>query len=169
MVIKGKIHMFGDNVNTDDIIPAVYLDTTNPVELAKHCMVGIDSTFPDKVASGEIMVANKNFGCGSSREHAPIAIKACGIACVIASSFARIFYRNAINIGLPIIVCPEAVEETKDEDVLEVDTTCGRIKNITTGKIYATAPFPEFMQRLISAGGLMEYVREKQDMAADVN
>jgi len=95
MVIKGKIHMFGDNVNTDDIIPAVYLDTTNPVELAKHCMVGIDSTFPDKVASGEIMVANKNFGCGSSREHAPIAIKACGIACVIASSFARIFYRNA--------------------------------------------------------------------------
>ncbi|MFH1096191.1 MAG: 3-isopropylmalate dehydratase small subunit [Candidatus Desantisbacteria bacterium] len=169
MIIKGKIHRFGDNVNTDDIIPAVYLDTTNPAELAKYCMVGIDPTFPGRVSSGEVMVASKNFGCGSSREHAPIAIKACGIACVIASSFARIFYRNAINIGLPIVVCPEAASETKDEDILEIDTTCGIIKNITTGKSYTTAPFPEFMQRLISAGGLMEYVREKQVSTVGMN
>jgi 3-isopropylmalate/(R)-2-methylmalate dehydratase small subunit len=107
------------------------------------------------------MVANKNFGCGSSREHAPIAIKSCGIACVVAASFARIFYRNAINIGLPIVVCPEAAEESNDEDILEIDTSQGTIKNLTTDKTYTTAPFPEFMQRLISAGGLMEYVKEK--------
>lgn len=161
MVIKGKIHSFGNDVNTDDIIPAVYLDTTEPSELAKHCMVGIDPTFPSKVIFSEIIVANKNFGCGSSREHAPIAIKACGIACVVAASFARIFYRNAINIGLPIVVCPEAAGESNNGDVLEIDTSCGTIKNLTTGKTYTTAPFPEFMQRLISAGGLMEYVREK--------
>ncbi len=161
MVIKGKIHSFGNDVNTDDIIPAVYLDTTEPSELAKHCMAGIDPTFPGRVVSGEIMVANKNFGCGSSREHAPIAIKACGIACVVAASFARIFYRNAINIGLPIVVCPEAATEATDGDVLEVDTAQGTVKNLTTDKTYTTAPFPEFMQRLIAAGGLMEYVKEK--------
>ena len=165
MVIKGKIHSFCNDVNTDDIIPAVYLDTTEPSELAKYCMIGIDPTFPSRVISGEIMVANKNFGCGSSREHAPIAIKACGIACVVAASFARIFYRNAINIGLPIIVCPEAAGESNDGDILEVDTDQGTIKNLTTDKTYATAPFPEFMQRLIAAGGLMEYVRIKNATA----
>lgn len=161
MKIKGKVHKFGDNVNTDDIIPAIYLDTTEPAELAKHCMAGIDTEFYSKVSSGDIIVANKNFGCGSSREHAPIAIKGCGISCVIATSFARIFYRNAINIGLPIIICPEIVNDVSTGDMLEVDTDKGIIKNVNSGKEYNILPFPEFMQELIKVGGLMEYVKRK--------
>jgi 3-isopropylmalate/(R)-2-methylmalate dehydratase small subunit len=161
MKIKGKVHKFGDNVNTDDIIPAIYLDTTEPAELAKHCMAGIDTEFYSKVSSGDIIVANKNFGCGSSREHAPIAIKGCGISCVIATSFARIFYRNAINIGLPIIICPEIVNDVSTGDMLEVYTDKGIIKNVNSGKEYNIFPFPEFMQELIKVGGLMEYVKRK--------
>jgi len=161
MKIIGKVfRKFRSDVNTDEIIPAVYLDTTSPEELAKHCMEGIDKSFANSVQKGDIIIADKNFGCGSSREHAPIAIKACGISCIIAKSFARIFYRNAINIGLPIFECEE-IDNIKKGDILEIESETGKIKNLSSQEEYSTTPFPEFMQQLIELGGLMEYVKKK--------
>ena len=159
MNAKGKVIKYGNNVDTDVIIPARYLNTSDPAELASHCMEDLDDKFRSKVQKGDVMVAGKNFGCGSSREHAPIAIKASGISCVIAETFARIFYRNSINIGLPIIECPEAAEDIKDGDEVEIDFDNGSIKNLTTGKAYQGQPFPEFMQNLISADGLIQYIK----------
>lgn len=155
MKAQGFVHKYGDNVDTDVIIPARYLNTSSHEELAAHCMEDIDKDFVKRVKQGDIIVANKNFGCGSSREHAPIAIKASGISCVIASSFARIFYRNAINIGLPIMECPEAAEDIKGGDELAVDFDTGVIENLTSGKKYKAEPFPEFIQKIIAAGGLL--------------
>lgn len=155
---KGKVHKFGDNVDTDVIIPARYLNSSDPAELATHCMEDIDSDFTQKVQKGDIMVATKNFGCGSSREHAPIAIKASGISCVIAETFARIFYRNAINIGLPIIECPEAAQGISEGDEVEVDFDSGKIYDRTTGDEYQGQAFPPFMQELIDAGGLVNRI-----------
>lgn len=160
MEICGKVFKYGDNVDTDVIIPARYLNTADANELAKHCMEDIDATFVSKVAPGDIMVAGRNFGCGSSREHAPLAIKASGISCVIASTFARIFYRNAINIGLPIMECPEAVDSIAAGDQLSVDLSSGTITDITSGKTFRAEPFPPFMQDLIAAGGLAAYMRK---------
>ena len=157
---KGTVIKYGDNVDTDVIIPARYLATSDPKELAEHCMEDIDTSFVSRVKEGDIMVALKNFGCGSSREHAPIAIKASGISCVIADTFARIFYRNAINIGLPIIECPEAAAEINEGDTVAVDFDAGIITNETTGKTYATQPFPEFMQKIIDDGGLINYINQ---------
>ncbi|MGI6677734.1 MAG: 3-isopropylmalate dehydratase small subunit [Dehalobacterium sp.] len=162
MIIKGKTWKFGANVDTDAIIPARYMNTSVAEELAKHVMEDADPEFSRKVSQGDIIVADKNFGCGSSREHAPIAIKAAGVACVIAPTFARIFYRNAINIGLPILESPEAAADIKEGDIIEVNTDAGVIKNITTGAEYKVQPFPEFMQKLIAAGGLMSYVKERK-------
>jgi 3-isopropylmalate/(R)-2-methylmalate dehydratase small subunit len=159
MMIRGTVHKYGDNVDTDVIIPARYLNTTDPVELASHCMEDIDVDFVKTVRMGDILVACQNFGCGSSREHAPIAIKAAGIACVIARTFARIFYRNAINTGLPILECPEAADGISDGDTVEVDVDTGRIANLTTGLEFQAKPFPPFMREIISAGGLIEYTR----------
>ena len=162
MKAVGKVFRYGDNIDTDVIIPARYLNTSDPKELAMHCMEDIDTSFTVDVRAGDIIVADKNFGCGSSREHAPIAIKASGISCVIAKTFARIFYRNAINIGLPILECPEAVEGIAAGDQVEVDFTKGIITNVTSGSVYTAQPFPEFMQKLIEANGLVEYVRENR-------
>lgn len=162
MKAKGSVFKYGDNVDTDVIIPARYLNTSEPSELAKYCMEDIDPDFVNQVQVGDIMVADKNFGCGSSREHAPIAIKAAGVSCVIAKSFARIFFRNAINIGLPILECEEAVEGINKGDTVEVDFTTGVITNVTTGMNYKAQPFPEFMQKLIEANGLVEYVRKNR-------
>ena len=158
MKYTGNAIKYGDNVDTDVIIPARYLNTSDHAELASHCMEDIDKTFVNRVKSGDIMAAGQNFGCGSSREHAPIAIKASGISLVIAKSFARIFYRNAINIGLAIVECPEAAEEISEGDVVEADLDNGIIRNITTGKEYTTAPFPEFIQKIIANGGLMDSI-----------
>ena len=158
---KGKVYKYGDNVDTDVIIPARYLNSSDPKELALHCMEDIDKDFVNKVQDGDIMVATKNFGCGSSREHAPIAIKASGISCVIADTFARIFYRNAINIGLPIIECPEAAKAISDGDEVEVDFDSGLITDLTTGKSFQGQAFPEFMQKIIDLGGLVNYINEK--------
>lgn len=158
MKAEGKVFKFGSNVDTDVIIPARYLNVPDPAELAKHCMEDIDKEFVDKVSEGDIIVADKNFGCGSSREHAPIAIKAAGVSCVIADTFARIFYRNAINIGLPIIECPEAAKEIEDGDKVEVDFDSGMIYNRTKGTEYQGQAFPEFMQKIISNGGLINYI-----------
>ena len=158
---KGKVFKYGDNVDTDVIIPARYLNSSDPKELAAHCMEDIDKEFVDKVKTGDIMVATKNFGCGSSREHAPIAIKASGISCVIADTFARIFYRNAINIGLPIIECPEAANAISAGDEVEVDFDSGLITDVTTGKNFQGQAFPEFMQKIIDLGGLVNYINEK--------
>lgn len=155
MEVEGKVIKYGDNVDTDVIIPARYLNTSDHAELASHCMEDLDTTFVTRVEKGDIMVAGHNFGCGSSREHAPIAIKASGISLVIAKSFARIFYRNSINIGLPIIECPEAAEDISEGDILEVDCGRGVIRNITTGKTYETLPFPDFIQGIIEDGGLI--------------
>ncbi len=160
MNAKGKVIKYGNNVDTDVIIPARYLNTTDPAELASQCMEDLDEKFTTRVQKGDVMVAGKNFGCGSSREHAPIAIKASGISCVIAETFARIFYRNAINIGLPIIECAEAAQDIKDDDEVEIDFDKGLIKNLTTGKCYQGQPFPEFMQELIAANGLVEYIKK---------
>ncbi|MDE3275611.1 MAG: 3-isopropylmalate dehydratase small subunit [Verrucomicrobiota bacterium] len=160
MEICGKVFKYGDNVDTDVIIPARYLNTADANELAKHCMEDIDASFVSKVAPGDIMVAGRNFGCGSSREHAPLAIKASGISCVIASTFARIFYRNAINIGLPIMECPDAVDSIAAGDQLSVDLSSGTITDITSGKTFKAEPFPPFMQDLIAAGGLAAYMRK---------
>lgn len=159
MNAKGIVHKFGDNVDTDVIIPARYLNTASHKELAAHCMEDIDKEFVNKVNDGDIMVATKNFGCGSSREHAPIAIKASGISCVIASSFARIFYRNSINIGLPIIECPEAAEAINDGDTVSVDYNTGVITDETTGESFKGEPFPEFIQNIIAKGGLINSIK----------
>ena len=161
MIAKGFAHKYGDNVNTDVIIPARYLNTTSHEELASHCMEDIDKEFVHKVNKGDIIVADKNFGCGSSREHAPIAIKAAGVSCVIAETFARIFYRNAINIGLPIIECPEASKGIEDGDEVEVDFDTGMIYNRTKGTEFKGQAFPEFMQKIIQAGGLVNYINSK--------
>lgn len=155
---KGMVFKYGDNVDTDVIIPARYLNSSEPAELAAHCMEDIDREFITKVKPGDIIVANKNFGCGSSREHAPIAIKAAGIACVIAETFARIFYRNAINIGLPIIECPAAARGIAAGDEVEVDFASGAIRNLTKGTGFQGQAFPEFMQKIIAAEGLVNYI-----------
>lgn len=159
MNAKGRVHKFGDNVDTDVIIPARYLNSSDEEWLASHCMEDIDADFAKNVKAGDIMVAEANFGCGSSREHAPIAIKASGISCVIASTFARIFYRNAINIGLAILECDEAAKDIKDGDEVEVDFDSGVISNITTGKTYQAQPFPPFIQNIIKNGGLMNSIK----------
>ena len=161
MILKGKVYKYGADVNTDVIIPARYLSLSDPDELAKHCMEDIDADFLNTVKPGDIIMATTNFGCGSSREHAPLAIKAAGVSCVIAKSFARIFFRNAINIGLPLLECGEAVANTGFGDLLEVDLADGGIKNLTKGKTFNAEPYPEFMSGLISAGGLIEYTRER--------
>lgn len=158
MEAKGYAIKYGDNVDTDVIIPARYLNSSDPAELALHCMEDIDKDFVNKVKKGDIMVGGKNFGCGSSREHAPIAIKASGISCVIAETFARIFYRNSINIGLPIMECPEASREIKEGDEVEVDFDLGIITDKTTGKTYKGQAFPPFMQKIINAEGLINYI-----------
>ena len=157
---KGHVLKYGDNVDTDVIIPARYLNSSDPAELAQHCMEDIDKDFSKRMKKGDIIVASKNFGCGSSREHAPISIKASGISCVIAETFARIFYRNAINIGLPIIDCPEASKGIDDGDEVEIDFNTGIITDITKGTTYQGQAFPEFMQKLIAAGGLVNYINE---------
>lgn len=162
MKLKGKAHKFGADIDTDAIIPARYLNTSDPAELAKHCMEDADKDFMKKMTVGDIIVADKNFGCGSSREHAPIAIKAAGVSCVIAKSFARIFYRNAFNMGLPIFESVEASDSISAGDEVEVDVDSGEIKNISKGETYKAQPIPPFMQELISAGGLMQHVAKKQ-------
>ena len=158
MKAEGRVFKFGSNVDTDVIIPARYLNVPDPSQLAKHCMEDIDVDFVKNVKEGDIIVADKNFGCGSSREHAPIAIKAAGVSCVIAETFARIFYRNAINIGLPIIECPEAAKGIEEGDQVEVDFDSGMIYNKTKGTEYKGQAFPEFMQKIISNGGLINYI-----------
>lgn len=164
MKLKGKAWRFGDDIDTDVIIPARYLVTTDPEELARHCMETLDPDFSKKVSSGDILVAGKNFGCGSSREHAPISIKGLGISCVIARTFARIFYRNAINIGLPILECPEASERIEEGDELEVDLESGKITNLSKGEAYPASPFPPFMREIIKAGGLMPYIARQLNL-----
>jgi len=161
MVIKGRIWKFGDDVDTDAIIPARYLNTSDPGELARHVMEDADAAFPSKVKPGDIIVAGKNFGCGSSREHAPIAIKAAGVQTVIAKSFARIFYRNAFNIGLPIFECPELPEKANEGDEIEVDGDAGTIRLGRTGETFTVKPIPPFMRELIEAGGLVEWTKRK--------
>ncbi|MEA3306080.1 MAG: 3-isopropylmalate dehydratase small subunit [Candidatus Omnitrophota bacterium] len=159
MKIKGIAYKFGNNVNTDDIIPARFLNTTDPKELASHCMEGIRTDFAGKVKKGGLMVAGKNFGCGSSREHAPFSIKSAGISCVIAENFARIFYRNSINIGLPILESKEASRSIREGDEIKIDFKKGVIENITRKKAYKSQSFPDFMQKIITAGGLMNMIR----------
>lgn len=161
MIAKGHVHKYGDNVDTDVIIPARYLNTSKHEELAAHCMEDIDRDFVGRVQPGDIMVAAKNFGCGSSREHAPIAIKASGISCVIASTFARIFYRNAINIGLAILECDEAAREIHAGDEVQVDFDTGVIRDLTTGKDYQAEPFPPFIQNIIQKGGLLNAIADR--------
>lgn len=163
MNTQGKVFKYGDNVDTDVIIPARYLNTPNAAELALHCMEDIDSDFVKNVKSGDVIVAGWNFGCGSSREHAPLVIKTCGTGCVIAKSFARIFYRNAINIGLPILECEQAAEEIKAEDEVRVDFDTGEIADITTGKAYKAQPFPPFIQNIIKSGGLLASLKEGEE------
>ena len=159
MLVSGKVFKYGDNIDTDVIIPARYLNTSDENELSSHCMEDIDKDFVKNVNKGDIIVAKKNFGCGSSREHAPIAIKMSGISCVIASTFARIFFRNSINIGLPIIECDEAAKAIEDGDELEIDFNSGIIKNITKNENYKGEPFPEFMQNIINSNGLINYIK----------
>lgn len=161
MQAQGHVFKYGDNVDTDVIIPARYLNSSDPAELAAHCMEDIDRSFTGSVQQGDIIVANKNFGCGSSREHAPIAIKASGVSCVIAETFARIFYRNAINIGLPIIECPEAAAAIQPGDEVKVDFDSGMIYDLTLGTEYKGQAFPPFMQKIIAAGGLVSYINEE--------
>ncbi len=161
MSIIGKVWRYGDNVDTDAIIPARYLNMSSPEELAAHCMEDIDATFARGVKPGDIIVAGKNFGCGSSREHAPVAIKGCGVSCVVAETFARIFFRNALNIGLPILECPEAAQATEAGQHLEIDLAGGTIRNLDTGRLYQATPYPPFMLELIAAGGLVEYTRRQ--------
>lgn len=161
MNAHGKVHKFGDNVDTDVIIPARYLNSTDARELAAHCMEDIDAEFVHKVQPGDIVVAGANFGCGSSREHAPLVIKTCGVSCVIAATFARIFYRNAINIGLAILECPQAAAEIADGDDVSVDFDSGVITDNTTGKTYQAEPFPPFIQKIIENGGLMNSIESK--------
>jgi 3-isopropylmalate/(R)-2-methylmalate dehydratase small subunit len=160
MIFKGKAFLFGDDIDTDAIIPARYLNTSDPEELKKHCMEDADPEFFSKISAGDIVVAGKNFGCGSSREHAPIAIKASGISCVIASSFARIFFRNSFNMGLPIFESDEASREIRQGDIVEVDASSGTIRNISSGKHYKAKPIPGFMQDLIEDGGLIKHIEK---------
>ena len=160
MKVQGRVHKFGSDVDTDVIIPARYLNTSSPEELAKHCMEDIDKDFVNKVQKGDIIVAEDNFGCGSSREHAPIAIKASGVSLVIANTFARIFYRNSINIGLPILECPEAVKAISEGDTVSCDLSLGVIRNETTGEEYRAQPFPPFIQNIIDKGGLMNSLKK---------
>ena len=161
MKASGTVFKYGDNVDTDVIIPARYLNSSDGMELAQHCMEDIDKEFVKKVQKGDIIVANKNFGCGSSREHAPLAIKCAGVSCVIAETFARIFYRNAINIGLPIIECPEAAKGIEDGDEVEVDFDSGVIRNLTRNTSYKGQAFPPFMQKIIACEGLVNYINQK--------
>ena len=163
MKATGRVFKYGDNVDTDVIIPARYLNTSDPKELALHCMEDIDLNFSKEVQKGDIIVANKNFGCGSSREHAPIAIKESGVSCVIASTFARIFYRNAINIGLPILECDQAVKSIEAGDKLEVNFDTGVITNLTKNEKYQGEAFPEFMQKIINSNGLIGYIKNSQE------
>ena len=162
MKVSGKAHVYGDNVDTDVIIPARYLNTPDAQELAQHCLEDLDATFASRVACGDILVAGRNFGCGSSREHAPRAIKTCGVSCVIAATFARIFYRNALNIGLPIVECPDAAAAIRAGDAVAVDFDTGVITDETTGRTFRSEPFPPFMQELIAAGGLAAYWRARK-------
>lgn len=162
MKFSGNVHKFGPDIDTDAIIPARYLNTSDPAELAKHCMEDADPEFVNNLSAGDIIVADKNFGCGSSREHAPIAIKEAGVSCIIAKSYARIFYRNSFNMGLPILESSEAVDGISAGDELDVDTDSGTIINKTTSKSYKAQPIPPFMQELIQAGGLMAYVKLKK-------
>ncbi|WP_301873207.1 3-isopropylmalate dehydratase small subunit [uncultured Dialister sp.] len=159
-VLEGKVWRYGDNIDTDVIIPARYLNTFDPKELAKHCMVDIDKDFAQKVKPGDIMVGGKNFGCGSSREHAPVAIKACGVPVIIAASFARIFYRNGINVGLPLMEIGDNVERIHAGDKLSVDLSSGKIRDITTGETFQATPLPGFIQDIAKAGGLIQYIKE---------
>jgi 3-isopropylmalate dehydratase small subunit len=159
--VAGRAWKFGDDVDTDVIIPARYLNVSDPEELARHCMEDADPDFAGRVRPGDVIVAGKNFGCGSSREHAPLAIKACGVACVVAASFARIFYRNAFNIGLPILECPEAAERVAAGDVLEIDLAAGLIRNRTRNEEYRARPVPEFMREIVAAGGLVPFVARR--------
>ncbi|MFC1899819.1 3-isopropylmalate dehydratase small subunit [Chloroflexota bacterium] len=161
MMLKGTVHKYGANIDTDVIIPARYLYLSDPDELAEHCMEDIDPDFLKNVKAGDIIMGTTNFGCGSSREHAPIAIKASGVSCIIASSFARIFFRNSINIGLPLLECDEAVTQTDSSDTLEIDLKNGKIKNITKDLTFIAKPYPEFMAGLIEAGGLTEYTKQR--------
>ncbi len=160
-MLKGKVHKYSADVNTDVIIPARYMNINDPAELAQHCMEDIDPDFVSRVQPCDIIVATTNFGCGSSREHAPLAIKASGISCVIAGSFARIFFRNAINIGLPLLECDEAVDNIEAGDTVEVDLSDGKIKNLTNDREFTARPYPEFMSELISAGGLIEHTKQR--------
>lgn len=162
MALEGKVWRYGDNIDTDVIIPARYLNSFDPQELASHCMVDIDTTFAEKVQEGDIMVGGKNFGCGSSREHAPIAIKASGVPVIIAASFARIFYRNGINIGLPLLEIGDDVEKIHADDKLRVDPEKGLIENLTTGDTFQAHPLPGFVQDIANAGGLINYIKEKK-------
>ena len=164
MQFKGTVFRYGRDIDTDVIIPARYLNTSDPAELAKHCLEDLDTTFTGRVKPGDIIVADENFGCGSSREHAPVAIKAAGVSCVIAKSFARIFYRNSINMGLPILECPEAVDAIRDGDVVSVDADRGVIVDETSGKTFEAQPFPPFIQEIINEGGL---VARTKKMLAD--
>jgi 3-isopropylmalate/(R)-2-methylmalate dehydratase small subunit len=164
-MLKGKVHKYGANVDTDAIVPARYLNISDSKLLAQHCMEDIDKDFVKNVRPGDIIMATTNFGSGSSREHAPIAIKASGVSCVIAKTFARIFFRNAINIGLPLLECEEAVNNTESGDILEVDLSSGKIKNITNGKQFIAKPYPDFMSQLIAAGGLIDYTKKRLGVA----
>ena len=160
-MLKGKVHKYGADVNTDVILPARYLYLSEPKELAEHCMEDIDQEFLSRIEHGDIMVATTNFGCGSSREHAPIAIKTSGISCIIAKSFARIFFRNAINIGLPVLECEEAVDNIEAGDEVEVDLSTGNIRNLNSGKEFSAKPYPDFMTELVAAGGLIEHTKKR--------
>jgi 3-isopropylmalate/(R)-2-methylmalate dehydratase small subunit len=159
--LRGRAHVYEDNVNTDVIVPARYLTTSDPDQLAAHCMEDIDPGFVKEVRPGDVMVAGDNFGCGSSREHAPVSIKAAGVSVVIAKSFARIFFRNAINVGLPALTCPKAAADIRDGDEVAVDLAAGRIENLTRGKTYEAEPFPEFLREIIAAGGLVPFTRRR--------
>jgi 3-isopropylmalate/(R)-2-methylmalate dehydratase small subunit len=161
MIFEGTVHKYGRDVDTDVIIPARYLNTNDPAELARHAMEDIDAGFVDRVRPGDIVVALENFGCGSSREHAPVALKHSGVSVIVAASFARIFYRNAINTGLPIVVCPTAAADAESGDVLRVDLKAGTVENLTKGTTYEAEAFPPFMQELIDRGGLLEYVKSR--------
>jgi len=159
--MMGRAWVYGDDIDTDVVIPARYLSASTPEELGRHCMEGLSPRFVDEVRPGDVIVAGENFGCGSSREHAPLAIKGCGVSCVVAKSFARIFYRNAINIGLPILECPEAVEETEQGDLLQLDLEAGTVHNLRTGLTYTTSPLPPFVMSIIRAGGLIPYTAQR--------
>ncbi len=160
-MLRGRVHRYGDHVNTDVIIPARYLNSSDPVELAAHCMEDMDPEFVSRAKPGDIIVAQEDFGCGSSREQAPLAIKTAGVSCVIAASFARIFFRNSINIGLPVLVSAEAARDARAGDELTVDLTTGRIENGSQGRAYQAEPFPEFLQQIVAAGGLTEYTKKR--------